>query len=187
MLSQPNLNFKWLNKIKEILTSVGRPDIWQNQTQITQNNIHIQIKHTLIDQSKQSWNAELQISNKGRIYSSFKRNHEFEPYLIKIHPDESQSIFRFRTANHLLPVETGRYEGIPFHDRLCNLCNTHEIATEKHYLMTCPYFDNERHRYLGNQIERHATFNEIMTPSSIVEMKELSKFSRIIMKKFIRH
>ena len=187
MLSQPNLNFKWLNKIKEILTSVGRPDIWQNQTQITQNNIHIQIKQTLIDQFKQSWNAELQISNKGRIYSSYKSNHEFEPYLIKIHPDESQSIFRFRTANHLLPVETGRYEGIPFHDRLCNLCNTHEIATEKHYLMTCPYFDNERHRYLGNQIERHATFNEIMTPSSILEMKELSKFSRIIMKKFIRH
>jgi hypothetical protein len=144
MLSYANPNFKWLNHIKEILTSAGRSDIWQNQANITHTNIHLYIKQTLIDQFKQTWHDELQNSNKGRIYSGFKLTHEFEPYLIKNHPDDSRNIFRFRTANHSLPVETGRYDGTPFNDRLCSLCNINAIATEEHYLMSCPFFETDK-------------------------------------------
>ena len=67
MLNDPNNNYKWISKIKDILFSVGRPDLWYNQFQITNLNTHKQIKQILIDQYKQEWHNQLQNSNKGRI------------------------------------------------------------------------------------------------------------------------
>ena len=80
MLNQHNKNFMWINKIKEILLSVGRPDLWENQFSINQLNIHKYIKTILIDQFKQSWHDQLQRSNKGIIYSRFKETHQLESY-----------------------------------------------------------------------------------------------------------
>ena len=81
MVSQTQSTFKWPNKIKEILLSVGRPDLWENQFQIQQTNVHKTVKRILIDQYKQEWHEQLQLSNKGKIYNSFKAIHEFESYL----------------------------------------------------------------------------------------------------------
>ena len=64
MMNQRDSNFKWSNKIKEILYKVGRADLWQNQFQINHNQIHKIIKQTLIDQFQQQWHAQLQSSNK---------------------------------------------------------------------------------------------------------------------------
>ena len=68
MLNQPNENCMWINKIKEILLSVGRPDLWENQFVIKQLNlpkyIPRYIKNILIDQQ---WHDHLQQSNKGII------------------------------------------------------------------------------------------------------------------------
>jgi hypothetical protein len=36
MVNLPNSNFKWLSEIRNILNTVGRPDLWQNQFQLTQ-------------------------------------------------------------------------------------------------------------------------------------------------------
>ena len=97
-------SMKWPEKIKDILTSVGRPDIWHNQFNININNIHRQIKQTLIDQFKQQWHEQLQQSNKGLIFNSFKQVHRFEHYLNSLSQSDSMNILRYRTANHFLPV-----------------------------------------------------------------------------------
>ena len=112
MLSLPEGSFKWLGKIEEILTSVGRLDLCVNQFLIEQKNIHKGVKQILIDQFKQNWHDQLQQSNKGKIYSNFKMTHEFEDYLTQLNRREYLQLFKFRTANHLLPIEAGRYDGI---------------------------------------------------------------------------
>ena len=53
-------------------------------------------------------------------------------------------ILRFRTANHRLPAEKGRWENIPYEDRKCQVCDKNEIGDEFYYLFTCPAFANER-------------------------------------------
>ena len=53
---------------------------------------------------------------------------------------------KFRTANHKLPVETGRRENIPHAERKCSLCNKNDIGDEFHYLLICLYFATERTR-----------------------------------------
>ena len=88
MLSQPNYESKWIGKIKNILNTVGRPDIWQNQSELRHNNLHLLVKQTLIDQFKQSWHDQLLQTNKGIIYNSFKQEANFEPYLTKLPRNE---------------------------------------------------------------------------------------------------
>ena len=54
MIHLQDNNFKWPNKIREILHKVGRPDLWDNQCLITYENIHKMVKknHLLISLNK---------------------------------------------------------------------------------------------------------------------------------------
>ena len=186
MVSQTHTTFKWPNKIKEILLSVGRPDLWENQFQIQQTNVHKTVKRILIDQYKQEWHEQLQLSNKGKIYNSFKAIHEFESYLKTLPKQEYLPLLKFRTANHRLPVETGRYDGTPLEDRKCPLCDSDQVGSEKHYLFDCHYFHTIRQQYLTNHLNRHEMCIEIIfTITSIPELKQLSAFVKRVMRKFV--
>ena len=44
MIHLQDNNFKWPNKIREILQKVGRGDLWDNRFLITQENIHKMVK-----------------------------------------------------------------------------------------------------------------------------------------------
>ena len=100
---------------------MGRPDIWDNQGYTDLHNIHKLVKNTLMDQFKQRWHSELSQTNKGQIYLSIKENHGLENYFQLLNKSEVITVFRFRTANHSLPVETGRYDRTPFEERVCPL------------------------------------------------------------------
>ena len=68
---------------------------------------------------------------KNKNHSNFKEKHEFEYYLKSLNKDEYLPLLKFRTANHHLPIEIGRYDGTPLNDRTCNLCNLEKIGSEK--------------------------------------------------------
>ena len=169
MLHNSNQNFKWLNKIKEILNSVGRTDLWISQNSLLNKSTPSRIKMTLIDQYKQTWHDQMQLSNKGRIYKSFKTSHTYERYFNILPRRNFITLFKFRTCNTRLPSETGRYEGIDFLDRLCPLCNTGSPGTERHYIFNCSYFNNQRNIYLRNSfklIDNDNNFSHIMNANN---------------------
>jgi hypothetical protein len=184
MTNLPDNNYKWINKIKEILISVNRYDLFENQDEITQRNTHKIIKEALINKFKQSWHDDLLTSNKGQIYLSFKESIELEPYFKLLTKKEYTNLFKFRTANHHLPVETGRYDGTPFIDRKCTLCENDQIGSEQHYLLQCPYFRNERTQYLNTPQE--LSLKSTLSSSSAPHLSKVSKFVSIIMEKFKR-
>ena len=43
----------------------------------------------------------------------------------------------FRTANHKLPIELGRWNNIEYDERKCDLCDQRSIGDEFHYLLEC--------------------------------------------------
>lgn len=152
---------------------------------INDKNIHRQIKQILIDQYKQKWHADLQTSSKGRIYCSFKSTHGLEPYIKILPEDDVLTLFKYRTANHRLPVETGRYDRIPFNDRTCTLCTNNQVGSEEHYLLECPHFDQDRTNYMYNHLHpAQRNISYILTSSSEIILKSACIFIRIIMKKF---
>ena len=71
-----------------------------------------------------------------------------ECYLLSLTENLYLTLIKFRTSNHKLPVEVGRWENIPYEDRKCSLCDKNGIGDEFHYLLICPYFANDRKLFL---------------------------------------
>ena len=55
---------------------------------------------------------------------------------------------KFRTSNHRFPCEVGRYHNIELSDRKCTLCDKNDVGDEMHYLLICPYFDDDRIKFI---------------------------------------
>ena len=45
---------------------------------------------------------------------------------------------------HMLAIETGRYKGIPWHDRICTRCTDNTVEDERHFLFSCNYHTQEK-------------------------------------------
>ena len=83
MLKESNQGskFKWINHIKEILISVGKPEVLYkkviNNPKAVKGNI-IKTHHGL---SIQEWTSKLSQSSEGRNYNVFKEKIALESYL----------------------------------------------------------------------------------------------------------
>ena len=112
-------------------------------------NFKSSIQQTLKDLNIQSWNSKLLESNKGRNYNSiYKQEINFEYYIKAVNRSTYLPILRFRTGNHKFPVEKGRWESIPYHERKCQVCQKKkkkkkDVCDEFHYLFVCPLFGVE--------------------------------------------
>ena len=72
-------------------------------------------------------------SNKGTMYLNMKSSFEYEKYLIILPANLRITYCKFKTGNHNLPVEAGRWEKpkIDFEKRLCDLGHKY-IGNEYH-------------------------------------------------------
>ena len=62
-------------------------------------------------------------------------------------------LIRFGLLNYILPIETGRWKNVTIQNRICPLCNNVDIGDEFHYIFTCPFFKNERNRFLPSSCQ----------------------------------
>ena len=113
----------WLNKIKNILDTHGVSDIWINQSFSSKTWSGLTIKQRAKDQFIQEWQNMLG-SNKGSMYLNIRSSFESRITYCK-----------FRTGNHNLPVEAGRWEKpkIDHEKRLWDLYHKY-IGDEYHFL-----------------------------------------------------
>ena len=169
----------WIDCIKRILDTCGFSNIWFQQDVVNVSWITNAVKQRLQDQFLQTWSSDIDNSSKGHIYKIFKQNFVIEKYITELTPKYRNIIMKFRTSNHHLPVETGRWAGIPLSERVCTLCNNGQIGDEFHYLLECKVLSNHRKKYLGN---RYCTrpnvikFSEILTSSNVRTLKNLTAF-----------
>ena len=56
------------------------------------------------------------------------------------------TIARFRMSSHTLAIETGRHAKpkIAKEERKCRCCNLDYVEDEKHFLLKCPLYNEER-------------------------------------------
>ena len=57
-----------------------------------------------------------------------------EKYLLALKEPYMLMLLKFRTSNHLLPIEKGRHLNIDRNERKCELCNMNDICDEYHYI-----------------------------------------------------
>ena len=180
-------NFKWIRCINDILVAVGRPDLFRTEPVNSPNSVKMDISRTLSDLYIQEWNEKANVSSKGKQYLLFKDNLNFEKYLINVSKFYYSKIIKYRTGNHRLPVETGRWDDKPLNERKCKICTKDDIGDEYHYLFTCDYFTSDRKLYLKPYFyvkPNIRKYRELFTSSNEPTLIKLSKFVAIIMEKF---
>ena len=101
---------------------------------------------------KSKWKEAMEQSSKCSLYRNFKDELKFERYLVSVKFPLKSAMIRFRTSNHNLPIELGRYVNIDREERRCTLCNTGDIGDEYRYFCICSYFDLPRKELLPRAI-----------------------------------
>lgn len=90
----------------------------------------------------------------------------------------------FRTRNHRLPVETGRWKGVALQERIC-LFGCQDIGDEFHYVLVCKKFQEQRQKYLKRYYYQRPNiikFEELMSTKEPKKLKNLCMFIDIFMK-----
>ena len=95
------------------------------------------------DQYLQTWSSIVYSSSCGTNYRLFKDEFGYSEYLSILPKYYSKILLRFRTRNHKLPIEVGRWPGISINDRICHLCHN-DIGEELHYILTCEHHRIEK-------------------------------------------
>ena len=145
------------------------------------------IKTTVKDQFLQKWRSEINSTNKALFYRSFKQEFKFEPYLDILPTRLRIRLTRFRTSNHRLPIETGRWRKRLRGDRICPHCSNNSIGDEFHNLFECRYFSKSRRtliepRFYTNPSVFKSTF--LLNSTLPQTFLNLSKFVNIILKSY---
>ena len=187
MLKSEQINSKWIHCIRSILNNSGRYDAWLRQFTTVNLSLGKVIKQNLLDQFLQNWNSQLHNSSKGRNYNLFKNDIKQEQYIINLNGSLLYTMVRFRTANHKLPIETGRWNNIDLPERKCELCTENDLGDEYHYLLRCSFFKKERRAYIDPYFytcPNILKFKELLQLTDKEKVVCLSKFMRAIMLRF---
>ena len=86
------------------------------------------ITRILSDLYIHEWSEKADVSLKGKQYLLFKDNFNFEKYLVNATKFYFSKIIKYRTGNHHLPVETGRWDDIPLNKQKCKICTTDTLV-----------------------------------------------------------
>ena len=127
------------------------------------------------------------MSSKGKNYNVYKDSIQLEPYILALPYKLYINMIRFRTGNHKLPIEIGRWNNVDIDDRKCNLCTSNLIGNEFHYLLQCLYFKQDRLIMIPAcywERPNILKYRNILCSNNETCLVNLSKFMGIIMKMF---
>ena len=102
-------------------------------------------KQTLIDQFTVCWKEEIACKSKLKLYSHLKTQWGLEPYIkVNLDKEKCSLLCGVRTGSLPLMVETGRFQNLPRHQRICKLCDGGNVENELHFLFGCKTLENIR-------------------------------------------
>ena len=123
-----------------------------------------------------------------RSYKLYKTEFGFELYLLQIKDFRlRKSLSKLRLSSHTLSIESGRHckPKLVINERLCKFCSNC-IETEEHFLLHCPFYNEERERLLTNIIlcenrivvtqNAHEVFVNLMSTKNCEVLFSLCKF-----------
>ena len=183
----------WVSKVREIAQKYGcdidQPDLHTND-----------IKMTIKEKFVEGWRSRLRNSNrhpKLELYKELKSDFHFEPYLDLVREFKYRNaLTKIRSSSHLLEIERGRHTKpkTPRNNRLCLNCKT--IEDERHFVMECPLYREERCVLLSKVSNNNPTFSILSTQEKFVYLLSckdaqiltwLGKFLHLIFKKRDTH
>ncbi len=100
---------------------------------------------TCTDITCQNQIADINSNKKLELYSKYKTEIKYEPYLDNIKSIKlRRQLTKLRISDHKLEIETGRHKGIERNNRICKKCSDGSIGDEIHFLFKCTKFKDTR-------------------------------------------
>ena len=179
-----NIKSDWVCFVRNNLNDLGLSHFWINQNVESPASFKNTVNLRLRDHFMQNWRSTINNSSKCLNYRIYKQDFCFEPYLSKLPMNLALILFKFRSMNHKLPIEKGRFDDIPRELRTCNLCTSNSLGDEFHYLFECSHLVNTRKLYLDKYFyERPSAlkFEKLMNHSNKDILLKLAIFCKNIM------
>ena len=173
----------WLTKIKETLGKIGMAFLW-DQNSIDTNWFKSSIKQRIQDINNQDWERETNELTSCTGYRIFKCSLSLEKYLVKLDQRGRINMAKFRCGSNYLPINAGRYDGTPWHERKCTMCDEFFLGDEFHYLFECASLRAERLQYIKPYYRNRPNvlkMKQLFNVDSKKVMKNLARFCEIIM------
>ena len=130
------------------LNRIGMSNVWIDQFEHDKNQLLIKpiINKRILKRFHyiftQGTLANIQNNNKLNFLNSIKDIYDMENDLKINNYDNRNAITKLRTSNHLLAIETGRWNNIPRENRTCTQCGQNKIEDECHFLFDCAKHTN---------------------------------------------
>ena len=135
-------NHQWVRNIQYILTTNGFGDIWSNP-QIVCGEFRKVLKMRLNDKFIQEWPGALSTSSRFVTRHSLSFDYKLPVYINHIRNSDIQLIFtRLRADRNISSTSRAskkQYE-------TCLSCQS-EPETVTHFILRCPFFQNERYHF----------------------------------------
>ena len=157
---------------------------------ISINSSKSQIISKFTKKYSEFWKNELHYSEKLDFFKFYKHDFKEESYLSIIKKfKHRQALTKFRISNHILLIETGRYQRpkIPRHERICRFCSSGEIENESHFILKCKLFEELRPDLTNNIIVSERYFlmkNDEEKLNILLNSKHVIPTSKYIYKSF---
>ena len=137
----------WALGVKHLLETNGYAFVWLNEGTEWTKSLFKNIKQTLIDQFWQNWHDEIQTKDRYDFYRSIKFNHDKENYVDAITITKfRRSLARLRLG--IINLKNNDRFLKPLNSRDCPLCAVKHKDDEEHFLLTCPFLNQLRNKYL---------------------------------------
>ena len=110
--------------------------------------------------------------------SVIKTTFTLEKYITELSLKSAITLAKFRTTNHKLPIEKGRWENILLerNQRTCNICNRNALGDENHFLLECDFFNAQRKLFIPKYYWKHCNslkFSSLLSAVNINLLKNL--------------
>ena len=165
-------------EIKSILNSTGFSGIWNSHDLINRKWFIKAINQNLRDSFLSEWYQKVDSDLKFLNCRLFKHRFEFGQYLLLIPEQYRWYFISFRTRNHRLPVETGRWQNIVLQERKCNLCSN-AVGDEFHYMLVCDKLKEQRQNFIKACFYKRPNtlkYGSLMTSKNTKIVTSVSKF-----------
>ena len=167
----------WASHIGHILRSNQLEETWSNQGSLFKGRDSKLLKKSIQAKFTSSWlkllpgepqtNGQASRS-KLRSYALFKTSLNTENYLLDAsNIDRRREFTRLRISAHKLRIETGRHTRTPVEARLCTQCNQQEIEDERHFILACTKYNDQRNK-LVQKLNDFTSFNQMSDDDKFV-------------------
>merc|ERR1711954_16409 len=137
---------EWTETTRKILEKWGLSEFWEKQEVPGEGEWDLIVRKGIEEGIRKQWKIEVEQSKKLQVMRKHKKEWGKSEYLDERYGKGRRILAKLRSGASDLKIESGRSEGLPREERICDLCEK-EVEDEGHFLLRCEKYEKERQLY----------------------------------------